>query len=245
MSTRTKAHKDRILVVAAEPQIQRLLKSILQANGYQAFVAADVSSAIRTHAALSPQLVVLDLDLPGLSGRDAILETRRWSDVPMIALSGQHTEADLVAALDLGADDYVEKPFRASELLARIRSVLRRGLKAKGEESVYHCGALEVDVLDHVVTRAGEPIRLTPTEFAILSLLVRNVGRVVSYQRFLESPSGERSCRNRQVLRTAISGLRQKIEDDPHDPRIVVTEGGFGYRLVKNSAGAATRQEAE
>lgn len=129
--------------------------------------------------------------------------------------------------------------------LARIRSVLRRGLKAKGEEAAYHCGALEIDILDHSVTRGGEPIRLTPTEFEILSLLVRNAGRVVSYRRFLESPSGEHHCRNRQALRAAIWGLRQKIEDDPHNPRIVMTEERFGYRLVKTSVGAVAGEGAE
>ncbi len=235
MSTRTKAHKDRILVVAAEPQFQRLLKSIFKADGYQVLLAVDMSAASQTHASHPPQLVVLDLDLPGLNGCDAIIETRRWSDVPLVALSSRHAEADLIAALDLGADDYVEKPLRTGELLARVRSVLRRGLKAKGEEAVYHHGALEVDILDHVVTRYGEPIRLAPTEFEILSLLVRNVGRVVSYQRFLEPQNGKHCCASKQALLTAICALRRKVEDDPHTPRTIVNEEGFGYRLVKDS----------
>ena len=235
MSTYTKAHKDRILVIAVEPQTQRLLKSIFSASGYQVLLAVDVSTAIQMHATHPPQLVVLDLDLRELSGRDAIIETRRWSDVPVVALSGRHAEADLIAALDLGADDYVEKPLRTGELLARVRSALRRGLKAKGEEAVYHHGALEVDILDHVVRRYGEPIRLAPTEFEILSLLVRSSGRVVPYQRFLKSPSGEPYCRNRQALRAAVWGLRQKIEDDPHNPKIFLNEERIGYRLVKDS----------
>jgi two-component system KDP operon response regulator KdpE len=170
-----------------------------------------------------------------LSGRDAIIETRRWLDVPVVALSGRHAEADLIAALDLGADDYVEKPFRTGELLARVRSVLRRGLKAKGEQAVYQFGTLEVDILAHVVKRRGEPIKLAPTEFEILALLVRNVGRVVPYQRFLEPQNGRRCCANKQALLTTIWALRQKIEDDPHNPRLVVNEEGFGYRLVKGS----------
>ena len=182
--------------------------------------------------------MVLDLDLRELSGRDAIIETRRWSDVPVVALSGRHAEADLITALDLGADDYVEKPFRTGELLARVRSVLRRGLKARGEQVVYQSGDLEVDILAHVVTRWGEPIRLAPTEFEILALLVRNVGRVVPYQRFLEPQNGKHCCANKQALGTAIWALRQKIEDDPQNPRIVVNEEGFGYRLVKARARA-------
>jgi two-component system KDP operon response regulator KdpE len=235
MSTYTKARKDRILVIAIEPQTQRLLKSIFSASGYQVLLAVDVSTAIEMHAVHPPQLVVLDLDLRDLSGRDAIIETRRWLDVPVVALSGRHAEADLIVALDLGADDYVEKPFRAGELLARARSVLRRGLKAKGEQAVYQLGDLEVDILAHVVTRSGEPIRLAPTEFEILSLLVRNVGRVVPYQRFLEPENGKHCFANKRALGTAIWALRQKIEDDPRNPRIVLNEEGFGYRLFKAS----------
>jgi two-component system KDP operon response regulator KdpE len=236
MSTHTKAHKDRILVIAVESQTQRLLKSIFGASGYQVLLAVDVSTAIQMHAVHPPQLVILDLDLRDLSGPDAISETHRWLDVPVVALSSRDTEADLIAALDLGADDYVGKPFRSGELLARVRAVLRRGLKAKGEQAVYQFEALEVDILAHVVTRWGEPIRLAPTEFEILALLVRNVGRVVPYQRFLEPENGKPCCANKSALGTAIWALRQKIEDDPHNPKIVVNEEGFGYRLVKASA---------
>jgi two-component system KDP operon response regulator KdpE len=239
MSTYTKARKDRILVIAIEPQTQRLLNSIFGASGYQVLLAVDVSTAIQKHAAHPPQLVILDLDLRESSGRDAIIETRRWLDVPVVALSGLHAEADLIAALDLGADDYVQKPFRTGELLARVRSVLRRGLKARGEQAIYQLGDVKVDILAHVVTRCGEAIKLAPTEFKILSLLVRSDGRVVPYQRFLEPQNGTRCCANKQALLTTIWALRQKIEDDPHNPRIVVNEEGFGYRLVK----AANRAE--
>jgi two-component system, OmpR family, KDP operon response regulator KdpE len=232
MPTRTKVGKAHILVVTAEPQIEKLLKSILTADGYKAFFAADAKAAVQMQATLCPQVVVLDLDLSELRARDAILETRRFSNVPMIVLSGQHGEADVVAALDLGADDYVERPFRTSELLARIRSVLRRSLKAHGEEAVYHCGDLHVDILDHSVRRDGKPIRLTPTEFEILALLVRNAGRVVSYDRFFEAPSHMRHRRNKQALRATIWSLRQKIEQTPDHPRIVLTEERIGYRLA-------------
>lgn len=159
----------------------------------------------------------------------------------MIVLSGQHRESDLVAGLDLGAGDYVEKPFRASELLARIRSVLRRGVEARGEEAVCHHGALVVDIMDHSVTRGGEQIRLTPTEFEILSLLVRNAGRIVPYQRFLESLGDVKHCGTTQALRASIWGLRQKIEESPDNPTIVLTEERIGYRLVNDAARAAAR----
>jgi len=243
MPKRAKSHKTRILVAAAEPQLQKLLKLIFTVNGYKTLFVAEGTAAILTHTAPSPELVVLDLDLPDLSGHEEIREIRRISDVPVIALSGRHAEADLVAALDLGADDYVEKPFRAAELLARIRSVLRRGLKTKGEEAVYHCGAILIDTLDHSATRGGEPIRLAPKEFEILSLLVRNSGRVVSYQQLIESPSGEHYCRNKQALRTTIWSLRQKLEDDPDNPRIVLTENRIGYRLARSPDGMTRGRE--
>jgi two-component system KDP operon response regulator KdpE len=232
--TRTKAYRARILVVAAEPQIQKLLKSILTATGYATFFTEDVAAAIPAYTEFHPHLVVLDLDLSNLGGHDAILEIRRWSDVPVIALSGRQPEAYLVAAFDRGADDYVEKPFRVSELLARIRSLLRRDLKTKGEKALYHCGTLLIDILDPSVRRDGELVRLRPTEFEILSLLVRNSGRVVSYQRFLESPSGGAYCRNKAALRTSVWSLRQKIEDDPNNPKIILTAERIGYRLARS-----------
>jgi two-component system KDP operon response regulator KdpE len=244
MAARMKPHKARILVVAVEPPIQRLLRSILAAEGYQAFFAAEAATAIQAQAALRPELIVLDLDRSDPRGQQGIAEIRRGSDVPVIALSGRRAEADLVAALDLGADDYVEKPLRTGELLARIRSLLRRSLKARGETAAYRCGDLDIDILDRSVTRSGEPIRLTPTEFAILALLTRGAGRVVPYPRFLEPANGEPYCSNRPALRAAVWGLRQKIEDDPHAPRIVLTDERIGYRLVKNSARAPAVQGA-
>jgi two-component system KDP operon response regulator KdpE len=234
--TRIKAQKARIFVVTDEPQIEKLLKSILTASGYRVFFVSEAAAAIPTHIPLHPELLILDLGLSDLSGHATIPAIRRCSDVPMIVLSGQHREADLVAALDLGADDYLEKPVRTSELLARMRSLLRRSLKAHGETANYHCGALDIDILDHRVTRDGEPIRLTPTEFEILALLVRSSGRVVPYQRFFESPSDVRHCRNKQALRSYIWGLRQKIEQTPENPRIVLTEEGIGYRIANDPA---------
>jgi two-component system, OmpR family, KDP operon response regulator KdpE len=233
MLTRTKGSKARILVVTAEPQIQRLLKSILTANGYQTFFATEAAAAVRTYAAVNPELAILDVGPSDLSSQGKILEIRHGSDIPVIVL-GQRGETSLVAALDLGADDYVEKPFRASELLARIRSVLRRSLKAHGEEAVYRRGTLVIDILDRSVARNGEPIRLTPSEFEVLALLVRNSGHVVPYQRFVDSLSGAKHRRSKQALRASIWSLRRKIEETPETPTIVLTEERVGYRLAND-----------
>lgn len=233
MPIHTVADKGIVLVVTAEPQVEKLLKTILSADGYEARAATDVTAAIQLQAALHPQLMVLDLDASEPSARDTITEARRCSDIPLIVLSGQHREADVVTALDLGADDFVVRPFRTSELLARIRSTLRRSAKAHGEESVYNCGDLRVDILDHSVMRGGESIRLTPTEFEILAILVRNGGRVVSYEGLLRSLGQMKHCRDKQALRTFIWSLRQKIKKAPDDPKIVLTVDGVGYRLVK------------
>lgn len=204
MPTRTKADKGVVLVVAAEPQVEKLLRSILKADGYQARVAVDAKAAIQMQTTHCPQLIVLDLDASEPSARNIIIEVRHLSDVPLIVLSSHDREADVVMALDFGADDYVVRPFRTSELLARIRSLLRRGVKARGEEAVYHCGDLRVDILDHSVMRHSEPIRLTPTEFKILAILVRSRGRVVSYNAFLQSAGLMRHCKHKETLRTFI-----------------------------------------
>jgi two-component system, OmpR family, KDP operon response regulator KdpE len=236
MPIRTKARKASILVVTSDPQMQKLLKSIFTANGHLALFAVEGSTAIEAHNAAFPKLVVLDLDLSDLRGHDAILGIRSRSDVPMIVLSDRHGEVNLVDALDSGADDYLEKPFRASELLARIRSVLRRSLKARGEEVIYRCGDLIVDILGHRVMRGGEPIRLTPMEFEILSLLVRNAGHIVPYQRFVDSMSDAKPSWSKQALRASIWGLRHKIEETPDNPKIVLTGERLGYRLADDSS---------
>ena len=229
MRARRMSHKLRILVVAGDPRTQKILKSILAANGYEVRFSIETSTAIEELAAFRPEMMILDLDLVE---SDAIPDLRSRSDAPMIALSSQHREAELVSALDGGADDYIEKPPRPSELLARIRSLLRRSLKARGEEPAYRCGPLLINILAHTVMRSGDPVKLSPTEFEILSLLARNSGRVVPYERFLEPHGSVRHCDNMQALRAAIWSLRQKVEADPHQPGIVLTEERIGYRIV-------------
>jgi two-component system, OmpR family, KDP operon response regulator KdpE len=240
MQSRMRARKARILVVSVESQIQKLLRSILSTDGYSVSFAADAAAAIGALPALPPELVLLDLNQADETAHGAILEIRRNSDLPLIVLSYRHREADLVAVLDLGADDYVEKPFRAGELLARIRSLIRRSLKAHSEEATYHRGDLLINVLNHSVTRGGEPVKLTPTEFEILTLLVRSAGRIVPYRRFLEPATGGSYRKSKQALRSSIWGLRQKIEETPNDPRIVLTEERIGYRIGYDPARTAT-----
>jgi two-component system, OmpR family, KDP operon response regulator KdpE len=240
MQSRMRARKARILVVSVESQIQKLLRSILSTDGYSVSFAADAAAAIGALPALPPELVLLDLNQADETAHGAILEIRRNSDLPLIVLSYRQREADLVAVLDLGADDYVEKPFRAGELLARIRSLIRRSLKAHSEEATYHRGDLLINVLNHSVTRGGEPVKLTPTEFEILTLLVRSAGRIVPYRRFLEPATGGSYRKSKQALRSSIWGLRQKIEETPNDPRIVLTEERIGYRIGYGPARTAT-----
>jgi two-component system KDP operon response regulator KdpE len=222
-----------LLSTQAEPQIQRLLGSIFKAAGYETYFATDGAAAIPAQTVFCPDVAVLDLDLPGSSRHNTIVEIRRCSDVPVIALSRWPKEGDLVAALDLGADDYIAIPFRSSELLARIRSALRRGVKAKGENALYQRGALLIDIIGRSVMRDGVPIKLEPAELAILSLLVRGSGRVVPHRQFLELLSAEGYSATKASLRTRIWGVRQKIEDDPNNPKILLTEDRIGYRLAR------------
>ena len=177
MPTRTKSGEATILVLTEEPQIQRLLKSVLAVSGYESVFVTNTASALRAIDEGDPQLVLLDL--ADARCHNLIVEIRQHTDVPLIVLSDQQRESDLVAAFDLGAGDYVLKPFRPNDLMARTRSVLRRGMRARGEHAIYHRGGLAVDIISHSVTRAGKPIRLAPAEFGILSLLVRNCGRIV------------------------------------------------------------------
>ena len=179
--------EDRILVVDDEPQIQRFLKPALKAAGYDVFSADTGAQALKAIAVLAPDVVILDLGLPDMEGKDIIKEVRAWSRVPIIVLSARDRESEKIAALDLGADDYVEKPFAIGELIARIRAALRHKAQDAGESPRVEVDGLVVDTLKRVVTRSGEPVRLTPTEYDLLAILVRHAGRVVTHRQLLGS----------------------------------------------------------
>ncbi len=221
----------RILVVDDEPAILRFLKPALEANEYSMTSASSVAEAIKRIASDAPDVVVLDLGLPDGDGKDVIRQVRAWSDVPIIVLSARDREAEKIASLDLGADDYVNKPFGVGELLARIRAAVRHRMQRHNETPVAKIGDLEVDSVRHRVTRGGGDVRLTPKEFELLSFLARHVGKVVTHRQILSAVWGPAHTGDTQYLRVYIGQLRQKIEPHPDDPSIIITEPGIGYRL--------------
>ena len=227
--------KTRILVVDDEPQILRFLRPALTAAGYDVVTAETAEAAIKGIATVAPDLVILDLGLPDRDGKDVIVEVRAWSKVPIIVLSARDREAEKVAALDLGADDYINKPFGISELMARIRAALRHKSESAMETPVLRAAGLEIDTLARTVKRDGEPIRLTPKEYDLLHVLVRNSGRVVTHRQVLAAVWGPAHKDDTQYLRVFVSQLRAKIERDPSAPDILRTESGIGYRF-KDSA---------
>ena len=228
--------KTRILVVDDEPQILRFLRPALTAAGYDVVTAETAEAAIKGIATVAPDLVILDLGLPDRDGKDVIVEVRAWSKVPIIVLSARDREAEKVAALDLGADDYINKPFGISELMARIRAALRHKSESAMETPVLRAAGLEIDTLARTVKRDGEPIRLTPKEYDLLHVLVRNSGRVVTHRQVLAAVWGPAHTTDTQYLRVFIGQLRQKIEQDPANPSLIETEPGVGYRFVRRDA---------
>lgn len=221
-----------ILVVDDEAQIQRFLTPALIATGYRVSNAINGADALKKAATEAPDAVVLDLGLPDMDGKDVIKQLRAWSDVPLIVLSARDREAEKIAALDLGADDYIEKPFGIGEFMARLRTALRRKAREAGEETRIEIGPLVVDTLKRLVTKGGETVRLTPKEYELLALLIRFAGRVVTHRQLLSAVWGPAHVEDTQYLRVFIGQLRAKIEPNPAQPSIVMTEPGVGYRLM-------------
>jgi two-component system KDP operon response regulator KdpE len=225
--------KVRVLVVDDEPAMLRFLRPALTANNYDVSSAATGAEATKRIAGDTPDIVVLDLGLPDTDGKEVIRAVREWTDVPIVVLSARHREADKIEALDLGADDYVNKPFGVGELMARMRTALRHRLQRHAETPVVKAGDIEIDNVRHRVTRSGREIRLTPKEFELLSFLARHAGMVLTHRQILTAVWGPSHTADTPYLRVHIGHLRQKIEENPDDPKVIVTEPGVGYRIVE------------
>ncbi len=223
----------RVLLVDDEAAIARFLKPALEANEYKITTAASVAEGVKRIAAETPDIVLLDLGLPDGDGKDVIRRVREWSDVPIIVLSAREREAEKIDSLDLGADDYVNKPFNVGELMARMRTALRHRMQRKAEVPVLRVDDLEIDSVRHRATRAGAEIRLTPKEFELLSFLARHAGRVLTHKQVLTAVWGPAHTEDTQYLRVYIGQLRHKIEVRPDDPKIILTEPGIGYRIAE------------
>jgi two-component system KDP operon response regulator KdpE len=225
----TQAH---ILVIDDEPQILRALRTILGAKHFKVTIASTGEDGLALAAASPPDLVILDLGLPDMEGYKVCARLREWTQVPIIILSVRDEERDKVRALDEGADDYLVKPFGIEELLARIRVALRHSIQMQGSPiTSITAGDLVIDLTRHIVTRAGEEVKLTATEFKLLAFLAQNAGRVLTHQSILTRVWGQEYLDNVEYLRVFMSQLRKKLEDDPKEPRHLLSEPGVGYRF--------------
>jgi len=220
-----------ILVVDDEPQIRRFLRATLDAQGYRVIEAENGAAALAGGLAGKPDVVILDLGLPDMDGLQVIPAIRATSDVPIIVLSIRDDERGKVAALDLGADDYVTKPFGMAELIARIRAALRHRFQAQGELPLFASGDLAVDLVRRRVALRGEEVKLSPKEYEILKLLVTHAGKVLTHRQILRQVWGPAQENDVQYLRVFVRQLRQKLEPDPARPAHILTEPGVGYRL--------------
>lgn len=224
------------LLVEDEPQIRRFVRAALEEEGWQVHEAATVQRGLSDAGTRAPDLVILDLGLPDGDGFSFINDVRKWSSVPVIVLSARTAEADKITALDAGADDYLTKPFSVGELQARVRATLRRQRQpAPGDEEPVRFGDVAVDLKDRRVLKGGKSVHLTPTEYRLLAILVANAGRVLTNPQILRSVWGPSHVEDGHYLRIYMGHLRHKLEDDPAQPRYLLTETGIGYRLLTGS----------
>jgi two-component system, OmpR family, KDP operon response regulator KdpE len=222
----------RVLVVDDEPQIRRALRTSLEAHGYEAESVGTGTEGVVRVADRAPDLVLLDLGLPDLDGTEVIARIRAFSQVPIIVLSVRESQHDKVAALDAGADDYVTKPFGMEELLARARVVLRRKASEEPASPILRFGDLVVDLGKQLVTRDGQSVHLTPTEYGLLEAMVGNPGKLLTHQWLLRRVWGQGYGTETTYLRTYVRALRRKLGDDAAAPELILTEPGVGYRWV-------------
>jgi two-component system KDP operon response regulator KdpE len=230
-NARSEAPTKKILVVDDEAALLRALKSVFSSREYEFIPATTGEEALDYAVRYEPDAIVLDLTLPGISGFEVCRAIREWSDVPILVLSVRESDADKITALNLGADDYLTKPFSSGELLARVRALLRRSRAEAPTATTLEAGGLTVDLQSRRVTKGDESPTLTRTEFDILALLARSAGRVITSRAIIDEIWGTDDSRGTQALRVHMSHLRAKIEDDPASPRLIVTEPGVGYRM--------------
>ncbi len=221
----------RVLVVDDEPQIRRFLRLGLEGHGYEVLEATDAREGLRMAVARQPELLILDLGLPDRDGLDVLAELRGWSTIPVLVLSARGREAEKVRAFDLGADDYVVKPFGMAELLARVKAALRRRRAGAATEPVFRVGGLEVDLGRRAVLVDGAPVRLSPKQYRLLQALVAHAGKVLTHGQLLNEVWGPAHREDIQYLRVFVRKLRARLEADPARPRYLLTELGVGYRL--------------
>ncbi len=221
-----------ILVIEDEPEIRKFLKVALINNAFKPIFAETARDGMKLITNQPPEMIILDLGLPDMDGLDVIRAVREWSAIPIIVLSARGQEHDKVAALELGADDYLTKPFGVPELLARLKVALRHARNNSSTKSpLFEIGDISVDLEKRLVKVKGQEVHFTPTEYKLLALLVKHAGKVITQQQLLKEVWGKNSTENSHYLRVYAQHLRQKLGDDPMRPRYIVTEAGIGYRL--------------
>ena len=222
-----------VIVIEDEPEIRRFVRMSLEAEGFQVFEADSVKRGLIEAGTRKPDIAVLDLGLPDGDGVDFIRDLRTWSDIPVIVLSARTSEADKVAALDAGADDYLAKPFGTAELTARVRAQLRRHTRAGSTgKSICEFGRIRVDLARRTVERDGQPLHLTPIEYRLLTCLLSSPDSVLTHRQLLRQVWGPTHSEDSHYVRVYMGHLRKKIEDDPSQPKHILTEAGIGYRFV-------------
>ncbi len=223
-----------VLVVDDELAIRRFLRLSLETNDYRIYEAETGRDGLAKAAQFRPEVIILDMNLPDMEGVEVLRRLREWTATPVIVLSVRDADRDKVAALDAGADDYLTKPFSVDELLARLR-VARRHAQPTTTDPVLIFGEVRIDLTRRLVTRSGEPVKLTPTEYALLRLLIQHAGRVLTHRQILKQVWGPQHMEETHYLRVYFAQLRQKLEADPARPRLILTEPGVGYRLAVDS----------
>lgn len=221
-----------ILMIEDEKEIRKFLKLTLTTHGYALIEAKDGKEGLRLLTTLRPELVILDLGLPDMDGLEIIKQMREWGDTPIIVLSARGADQDKIGALELGADDYLTKPFSAGELLARIKVALKHSRPANASaDNIFEHEGLKINLTARVVTVDGQEIHLTPIEYKLLTVLAKNAGKVVTHNQLLKEVWGKNAPENNNYLRIHTQHLREKLHDDPLEPRYIITEPGIGYRL--------------